>query len=286
MPLSTTRELLSDAAAAEIGLAAFNVITLEYAEGIVAGAQRVGLPVVLQLSQNATAFHGGDPRPIAAAMRALAEASDVPVALHLDHVEDSALLRRCAEAGFGSVMFDAGRLPYEANVSATREAADWAHRHGVSIEAELGYVGGKASQIQSAHAPGVRTDPDQAAAFVAATGVDALAVAVGSSHAMTRRTASLDLDLIAAIAAAVDVPMVLHGSSGVPDDELAAAIRAGMRKINIGTILSVAYTRGVRGMLDADPALTDPRRYLAAGRDELAGQVAALLGVIGRPNRS
>ncbi len=130
MPLSTTRELLSDAAAAEIGLAAFNVITLEYAEGIVAGAQRVGRPVVLQLSQNATAFHGGDPRPIAAAMRALAEASDVPVALHLDHVEDSALLRRCAEAGFGSVMFDAGRLPYEANVSATREAADWAHRHG------------------------------------------------------------------------------------------------------------------------------------------------------------
>jgi fructose-bisphosphate aldolase class II len=180
-------------------------------------------------------------------------------------------------------MFDAGRLPYEANVSATRTAAEWAHQNGLSIEAELGYVGGKASQVQSAHAAGVRTDPGQAAEFVAATGVDALAVAVGSSHAMSSRTASLDLDLITAIAAAVDVPLVLHGSSGVPDDELTAAIRAGMRKINIGTILSVAYTRGVRGVLAADPALHDPRRYLAAGRDELAGQVAALLEVVTRP---
>ncbi len=283
MPLTATRPLLVDATAGGTAVAAFNVITLEYAEGIVAGAERAGRPVILQLSENASTFHGGDPRPITAAMRALAERSAVPVALHLDHVEDVDLLRTAADAGFGSVMFDAGRLPYEDNVAATRAAAQWAHDQGLSIEAELGYVGGKATQVQSAHAAGVRTDPAQAAEFVAATGVDALAVAVGSSHAMTSRTAALDHDLIARIAAATDVPLVLHGSSGVPDDDLAAAVVAGMRKINIGTMLSVAYTSAIRTALAADPAATDPRRYLAQARAAIADRAAAMLHVSGRP---
>src|SRR5689334_21810465 len=191
MPLTTTGELLAAASAAGTAVAAFNVITLEYAEGVVAGAERTDSRVILQLSQNATAFHGGDPRPLAAAMAALAERAAVPVSLHLDHVEDEDLLRLGADAGFSSVMFDAGRLPYDENVSSTLAAARCAHEQGVTIEAALGYVGGKASQVASAHARGVRTDPDQAAAYVAATGVDALAVAVGSSHAMTSRSARL-----------------------------------------------------------------------------------------------
>ena len=280
MPLTSTRELLAVTATGPIAVAAFNVITLEYAEAILTGAERAGRPVILQLSENATAFHGRNPRPLARAMAALAEASAAPVSLHLDHVEDEDLLHASADAGFSSVMFDAGRLPYVDNVSATARAVQWAHERGLTVEAELGYVGGKDTQVSSAHAAGVRTDPVQAADFVAATGVDALAVAVGSSHAMRSRDAQLDHELIHRLSAAVPVPLVLHGSSGVADDNLRAAIAAGMRKINIGTILSIAFTSGVRETLAADPGLTDPRRYLSAGRDNLADQVHALLRVV------
>ena len=276
MPLHTTGELLEDAVARGTGLGAFNVITLEYAEAVVAGATAAGRPVILQLSENATRFHGGDPRPVAAAVLSLAESAGVPVALHLDHVTDQTLLEASADAGFSSVMFDAGALGYAENVAATARAAAWAHARGLLVEAELGWVGGKESQLQSAHAEGVRTDPDQASAYVAATGVDALAVAVGSSHAMTERTAGLDLDLIASLRAAVPVPLVLHGSSGVPDDTLAAAVRAGMTKINIGTRLNLAFTAAVRTAL-ADESITDPRKYLAPARDAMAREVETLL---------
>ena len=279
MPLHTTRELLEDAVARRIGLAAFNVITLEYAEAIVAGAEAADRPVILQLSENATRFHRGDPRPAAAALVRLVEATAVPVALHLDHVTDRSLLEASASAGFSSVMFDAGALGYAENVAATARAAAWAHDHELLVEAELGWVGGKESQLQSAHAAGVRTDPDQAAAYVEATGVDALAVAVGSSHAMTEQTAALDLDLIASLHAAVPVPLVLHGSSGVPDDTVAAAVRAGMTKINIGTRLNLAFTSAVRTAL-ADESITDPRKYLAPARDAMALQVEAVLAVV------
>lgn len=280
MPLTTTRQILDRASATGSGVGAFNVITLEYAEAIVAGAEAAGERVILQLSENATRFHRGNPRPLASAMRELADAASVPVSLHLDHVEDEHLLHASAAAGFSSVMFDAGRLAYEENVAATRQAAQWAHDHGLLVEAELGYVGGKDTQVQSAHAAGIRTDPEQAAEFVAATGVDALAVAVGSSHAMTSRTASLDHELIARLARSVRVPLVLHGSSGVPEDDLTAAIRAGMTKVNVGTILSIAYTSGVRQVLAEDPELTDPRKYLGPARDQISAQVQDLLRVI------
>ncbi len=279
MPLHTTGALLENAATRRTGLAAFNVITLEYAEAIVAGAVAAGRPVILQLSENATRFHGGDPRPAAAALLRIAEASVVPVALHLDHVTELSLLEASADAGFSSVMFDAGALGYDENVAATARATAWAHDHGLLIEAELGWVGGKESQVQSAHAEGVRTDRDQAVAYVAATGVDALAVAVGSSHAMTERTAGLDLDLIAALHAAVPVPLVLHGSSGVPDDTLAAAVRAGMTKINIGTRLNLAFTDAVRTAL-TEKSVTDPRKYLAPGREAIAREVEILLRLV------
>jgi fructose-bisphosphate aldolase class II len=280
MTLATTGELVGAAAAAGTAVAAFNVITLEHAEAILAGAALAGSPVILQISQNAAAFHAGDLLPIATATRLLAERAPVAAALHLDHVEDVALLHRAPEAGFSSAMFDAGRLPYAENVAATAAAVAWGHGHGLWVEAELGYVGGKPGAATSAHAPGVRTDPDEAATFVRDTGVDALAVAVGSSHAMTTRSAALDHALITALTGAVPVPLVLHGSSGVPDDELARAVAAGVRKVNIGTALNVAMTGAVRRTLEADPGLVDPRRYLAPGREAMAAAVQHLAGVV------
>jgi len=274
--LTPTGEIVAAAQAAGEAAGAFNVITVEHAEAIVTGAENAGRPVILQISQNAVLFHHGRLAPIAAAARSIAASSAVAVGLHLDHVEDDELLDQAAENGFGSVMYDASKLPYAQNVAATRDAVRRMRARGLWVESELGEVGGK----EGAHAPGVRTDPDEAAAFVADTGVDALAVAVGSSHAMHTRTAKLDHELIARLRAAVPVPLVLHGSSGVPDDELTAAIRAGMVKINIGTALNTAFTGAVREMLTADEDLVDPRKYLKPARAAMAGTVAAMLKVL------
>ncbi|AGZ42768.1 class II fructose-bisphosphate aldolase [Actinoplanes friuliensis] len=277
--LNPTGEIVAAARAAGGGAGAFNVITVEHAEAIVTGAEEAGLPVILQISENAVRFHHGRLAPIAAAARAIAVSSTVPVALHLDHVESDDLFDQAAAHGFGSVMYDASTRPYAENVAATAAAVRRGHATGLWVESELGAVGGK----DGAHAPGVRTDPGEAAAYVAATGVDALAVAVGSSHAMHTRTARLDHDLIGRLRLAVPVPLVLHGSSGVPDDELVAAIRAGMVKINIGTALNSAFTGAVRDTLDGDAALVDPRRYLASARTAMAGTVAAALRLLATP---
>lgn len=276
MPLARTADLVAAAHQAGAGLAAFNVITLEHAEAIVAGAEHVGKPVILQISENAVSFHHGRLRPIAAAATAVAQGAATPVAVHLDHIEDEHLLHATADTGVSSVMFDASKLAYDANVAATKAAAAWAHSHGLFLEAELGEVGGK----DGAHAPGVRTDPDEAAAFVTATGVDALAVAVGSSHAMSERTASLDFDLIARLREKVPVPLVLHGSSGVSDTDLRRAVTAGITKINVGTLLNVRFTAAVRSHLDANPDVNDPRRYLAPAREAIADAVAVMITAI------
>lgn len=272
MTLVSARELVTDAASRGTGIGAFNVIHLETAEGLVRAAETAQLPVVLQISQNCADYHGGL-EPIALATLAVARRAATPVAVHLDHAERPELVDEAIALGFGSVMFDGGALPYDENVALTAAVVEKAHAAGVYVEGELGEVGGK----DGAHAPGVRTDPAEARAFLAATGVDALAVAVGSSHAMTDRTASLDLDLIARLHEALDVPLVLHGSSGVPDEVIAQAVHAGMTKINVSTHLNGHFTRAVRGVLETDAALVDSRKYLAPARDALAHEAARLL---------
>ncbi|MFF4357243.1 ketose-bisphosphate aldolase [Streptomyces sp. NPDC001604] len=284
MPLVTTGELVTRAAVGRSAVAAFNIITLEHVEAVIAGAESAEAPVVLQVSENAVKFRYGRLLPLARAAVAAAERASVPVALHLDHVQSDDLLRQAADAGFSSVMYDAARLPYEQNLAATRAAVDWAHAQGLWIEAELGQVGGKAGETPlDAHAPGARTDPAQARAFVADSGVNALAVAIGSSHAMTTRTASLDHDLLKRLSAALDVPLVLHGSSGVPDHELAAAVAGGIAKVNVGTALNIAMTGAIRDFLDAHPEAVDSRKYLSVGREAMVRAVTGIIRTVGMP---
>jgi fructose-bisphosphate aldolase, class II len=275
MSLVSAADIVGPAQAAGRGVGAFNVITIEHAEGIIAGAESAGAPVVLQISENCVAYHGRL-APLGSAVLAAARTAAVPTAVHLDHAVSAGLVHEAVALGFGSVMFDASVLPYGDNVRATAGIATWCHDRGVFVEAELGEVGGK----DGVHAAGARTDPGEAAEFVAATGVDALAVAVGSSHAMLTRDAVLDLGLVRRIRAAVSVPLVLHGSSGVPDDALGAAVAAGLVKINIATQLNKVFTAAIRASLANDAALTDPRRYLAIGREAIAAEVARLLGVL------
>lgn len=265
MPLVPTADLMDQAVREDSAVLAFNIITLEHAEAVAQACEAAKSPAILAVSHNAVRYHRDDPAPLLGAAAAIARRCDVPLALHLDHVEDEDLVLRARELGCGSVMFDASRLPHSDNVARTAAVTARLHDESIWVEAELGEIGGK----DGVHCATARTDPDEAAEYVRATGIDALAVAVGSTHAMTERNAMLDQDLIARLRAAVDVPLVLHGSSGVPDQEIRSAITHGMRKINFGTHLSAAFTRAIRAGLD-DYSGVDPRRYLAAGREAVA----------------
>ncbi|MFC4469482.1 ketose-bisphosphate aldolase [Streptomyces xiangluensis] len=281
MPLAATGELVTRAATERTAVAAFNIITLEHIEAVVAGAESVAAPVILQVSENAVKFRCGRLLPLARAATAAAEQASVPVALHLDHVQSDGLLRQAPDAGFSSVMYDASRLPYAENLTATRSAVQWTHDQGLWIEAELGEVGGKNGRPPlDAHAPTARTDPAEARAFLADSGVDALAVAIGSVHAMTTRTAALDHDLLKRLIAALDAPLVLHGSSGLPDTELTAAVTGGITKVNFGTALNLAMTGAIRDFLTAHPDAVDSRAYLTVAREAMTEAVARIMRVV------
>src|SRR6266508_1023257 len=253
MPLVSGAEVVLSAAKAGKGVGAFNVIQ----------------------SENAVKYHGAL-KPIGVATLAAASAASVPVVVHLDHAMERDLVTEAVSLGFTSVMFDASKLEYDENVAVTAEVTAFCHEHGVFVEAEIGEVGGK----DDVHAPGALTLPAEAAAFAETTGVGALAVAVGSSHAMTERTAELDFALISQLRDAVPVPLVLHGSSGVADADLTRAVEAGMTKVNIATHLNNVFTGVVRQVLADNPALVDTRKYLGPARDAVAGEVARLLGVL------
>ncbi len=268
-------EIIRNADGKGSAVGAFNVILLEHAESIIAGAQNVRLPVILQVSQNAVKYHGAL-EPISLAVLACAAAATVPTSVHLDHAEDTELIRRALDLGYDSIMYDGSKLDFAENVKISKEMVDLAHSYNATIEVELGEIGGK----DGVHAPGVRTNPADAKSFVDETGVDLLAVAVGSSHAMTSRDAQLDFDLISQIDLAVSVPLVLHGSSGVSDPDLQSAVRAGMRKINIATHLNHVFTDAVRSILTSDPKLVDPRKYIGSARGEVTSEISRLLRLL------
>ena len=257
-------------------IGAFNVILLEHAEALVAGAELAKRPVILQISENCVNYHKAL-KPISVATIAIAESSSIPVSVHLDHAESEDLVREALDLGYDSVMFDGSKFAYEDNVAASARMAALCKSYGATLEVEIGEVGGK----DGVHAPGVRTDPLEAKAFAEATGADLVAVAVGSSHAMTTRDATLDFNLIAEIARTVEIPLVLHGSSGVSDPDLQRAVKAGMSKINIATHLNNVFTHEIRESLSANLKLVDPRKYIAPGREAVAKEVARLLTLLG-----
>lgn len=259
------------------GVLALNVIGLEHAEAIVAAAEAEHSPVILQISQNAIRYRGAI-EPLGRACQELARASTVPVALHLDHATTDDLCERAAELGFSSIMFDASAATEDENIRLTAQKVEWAHRHDVTIEGELGIVGGKDGIVTSTQG---LTDPDAARHYVDATGIDALAVAIGTEHGMTQRRASLDLDRLDRIRRVVAVPLVLHGSSGVPDETLAEAVSRGITKVNLATQLNSAYTAAIRECLDQDRAVVDPRIYGATGRTAMTELVRHRCRLVG-----
>jgi fructose-bisphosphate aldolase class II len=275
MSRTNSGKLVLSAKSLGSAVGAFNVILLEHAEALVSGAEIAKLPVILQISENCIKYHKVL-KPISVATIAIAESSSVPVSVHLDHAESEDLVKEALDLGYDSVMFDGSKLSYADNVAASARMAVLCKSYGATLEVEIGEVGGK----DGVHAPGIRTNPHEAKAFAEATGTDLLAVAVGSSHAMTTRDATLDFDLIQEITKTVGVPLVLHGSSGVSDSDLQKAVKAGMSKINIATHLNNVFTHEIREALGVNPKLVDPRKYIAPGRDAVATEVAHLLTLL------
>ena len=240
--------LLTDARAARRAVPAFTAYTLESIRAICEAAQNTGLPAII--SAGSSSFRGVGREPLAAAALAAAARASVPVGVHLDHSTDPDEIAACVALGYSSVMIDGSHLPFDDNVAVTRRVVEHAHAHGVWVEGELGGLTGDEDASSDAVA-GELTDPGQAADFVARTGVDALAAAVGTVHGFTTTPVTVDLRRVRTIAAAVGVPLVLHGASGLSDAELAAAVAAGVAKVNVNAELRRAYLDALRAGLTA-----------------------------------
>lgn len=262
-------EALADAAREGSAIPGFVAYNLETAQGIVAAAEKSGRPVLLQAGSSAFK-HAGREALMDLALRA-ARDSTARIGVHLDHSRDLDEITACVEAGYTSVMVDGSHLPFAQNVALTRRAVDIAHDAGVWAEAELGALAGDEDVSTGASAAGgSMTDPEQAAEFVAATGVDALAVAVGNVHGFTADPVRLDLDRLERVRALVPVPLVLHGASGLPEEQLLGAVRRGVAKVNVNAELRRAWLTAVAAALPGALPGADAVATWTAGRDAVA----------------
>lgn len=267
MPLVSSTELLKTARANQYCIGAFNVHTLEMLQGVVEAAEEAESPLILQ-STVGTANHLG-PEYIVAAARTAAEQTSIPIALHLDHCTDFNLIIRCIRAGYTSVMIDASQLPFEENVEATRKVVEIANAAGVNVEAELGKVGGVEDDIVVDAADATLADPEECRIFVEQTGVPTLAPAIGTAHGIYHGDPNIDFERIEKIASKVSVPLVLHGGSAIPEDQVRRCISLGMAKMNVATEIKITFTNAIRSVLEADPNESDPRTYMKAAKKAL-----------------
>jgi len=284
MPLVTAERLLKAAADGGYAVGAFNCNNMEIVQAIIAAAEAEDAPVILQASQGAIKYAGLG--YIAAMAKSAIEQTYIPVALHLDHGTSFEQVVRCIAAGFSSVMIDGSRLPLEENISLTRQVVAVARAVGVSVEAELGKIGGTEDDISVAEAEAFFTDPEEAVHFVNQTGVDALAVAIGTAHGRYRGEPRLDFERLSRIAGLVKIPLVLHGSSGVPADAIREAVRRGIRKVNIDTDIRETFTGALRQVLAESPEEIDPRKVLGPAREAAVNIIREKIRLFGSANRA
>ncbi|MBF6596454.1 MAG: class II fructose-bisphosphate aldolase [Thermaceae bacterium] len=276
MALVTSKEILVPARQKGYGVGAFNCVNLEYVRAVLDTAVALHSPVIIAVTPGAAKYSGWVGFP--AAIRAMAQAASVPVCLHLDHGSSTEEVEKALRAGFTSVMIDASHLPLGENIALTRRVVEMAHAAGVSVEGELGEIGGQEEHVESA---GVLTDPEAVPGFVEATGLDVLAASFGSVHQKAARDAVLDLERLERIARATFLPLVLHGGSGVPFPTVQQAIARGVAKINVGTELQRTFTRTLRETLSAHPAEWDVRKLLGPSVKALGQAVRERLEVFG-----
>lgn len=276
-------QIFRDALGADYAIGAFNTSNMEVTQAIVAAAEQQRSPVIVQTSEGAIEYAGLE--VLSGIIKTVAGKASVPVILHLDHGKSLDTVKTCIEAGYTSVMIDASTKPYEENVRVTRAVVEYAHERGVWVEAELGAILGKegAVGLRGGRTPeSYFTDPKEAKEFVAATNVDALAVSVGTIHGAFTGQEYIRFELLESIQAAVpDLPLVLHGASGIADEHLRQACRGQVTKVNVDTELRLAFDQAVRAALGATKDLVDPREILGAAREAVQQVVEQKIRLFG-----
>ena len=279
MAFVTTGEMLKKAQEGGYAIGAFNAENLEMVQAIIAAAEAENAPVMIQTTPGTLKYAG--PECFAGIVSRLARDAEVPAALHLDHGNSYELAEKCAQEGYTSLMIDGSKLPYEENIALTRRVVAMAG--SLPVEAELGTVGGKEDGME---ARPQYTDPDQAVDFVSRTGIASFAVAIGTAHGIYKGEPKLDLDRLAEVRARVDVPLVLHGTSGVPEDQVRGCIARGICKVNYATELRQVFTAAVRQALAELPDAYDPKKYLAEGRKAVQARVQELIRLLGSSGKA
>jgi len=283
MALVTVAELLKKAEEGKYAVGAFNCNNMEIVQAIITAAEAERAPVIIQASQGAIKYAGLE--WVAGMAKLAAERAKVPVAIHLDHGTSFEQCVKCIRAGFSSVMIDGSKLPFEENVALTNKVVEVARAVGVSVEAELGKIGGTEDDISVDEREAMLTDPDEAKEFVERTKVDSLAVAIGTAHGQYKGKPELDFDRLEKIKKLVKIPIVLHGSSGVPDEDIRRAISLGVSKVNIDTNIREAFTNTMRKILNEKPKEIDPRKVLGPAREaavEIIREKIRLFGTSGK----
>ncbi len=281
MSLVSMKEILDKANEENYAVGGFNMNNLEFLQAIVEAAEEENSPVIIQASEGALRYmnmHYALPMAISAA-----EAADVPLAIHLDHGGSYEKIIKCIRNGFTSVMIDASKKPFEENVAQTQKVVEAAHAVDVSVEAELGKIGGSEDDhtVKSASL----ADPDECVEFVERTNVDALAVAFGTAHGVYEGEPELDFELLQEVDNSIEVPIVMHGASGVPDESVAKAVERGVNKINVNTAFQQAWTKKVREVLE-DPDVYDPRDICGPGREAMKEKVKEKIRLFGSQNKA
>lgn len=310
MPVVTTKEMFEKSMKEGFAIGAFNVNNMELIQGIVDAAAENNSPVILQASSSAIKYARINylMKMVEAAVE---EHPNIPIAIHLDHGPDFETCKMCVDNGFTSVMFDGSKYDFEENIRLTKEVVDYAHAHGVVVEAELGKLAGIEDDVNVSASDAMYTDPAQAEEFVRRTGVDSLAIAIGTSHGAYKfkGEAKLRFDILKQIKERIpNTPIVLHGAStvipelvnmcneyggnipgakGVPDEILHEASISGVSKINVDTDLRLAMTAGIRKVFVEDPSAFDPRKYLIPARELVKETVShKMKDVFGSANKA
>lgn len=279
----STYNMLMNAMKDGYAVPAFNIHNLETIQVVVETAFEMRSPVILAGTPGTINYAGA--KYIVAIVNAAASMYDIPIAIHLDHFEDTLEIKKHIHAGFKSCMIDASRELFEENIKITKAIAQYAHLYGVTVEAELGMLGGQEDDLVVDYKNAKYTDPASAVEFIKRTGIDSLAVAIGTAHGLYKGKPKLDLERLKRIRDIVDIPLVLHGASDVPDEVVRKAIKLGINKVNIATDLKIPFSSAIKNYFKENPIESDPRKYLTPAKAAMKDIVKHKIEVCGSANR-
>lgn len=279
----STKEMLIKARAEHYAVPAFNIHNLETMQAVFEVANEMRSPIILAGTPSTIDYAGGE--YIVAIANAAAQKYDLPIAIHLDHFEKLPDIFKYIDMGFKSAMIDASHENFEANIRLTKEVVDYAHSKGATVEAELGRLGGQEDDLVVSEENSSFTDPQSALTFIKETGIDSLAVAIGTAHGLYKGEPKLDFERLSAIAQLVSIPLVLHGASDVPDPLVKEAIVRGISKVNVATDLKIPFANAVKQYFIDNPEANDPRKYMTPGKEAMKAVIRHKIMVMGSANR-